>query len=282
MRHYWQLIRPGVLAGVLFSTMVAALTAGPRVPPWPLLAHLLLGTGVLMAGAAAMNQLLEHRSDAKMVRTAGRPLPRQTLTARQVTAFAVVSSVAAAVYLATLTTMPVALMAVLSWAVYVLIYTPLKRVTCWQTPVGAVGGATPVLLGAAAAGAVLSPMSLVLFGLVLLWQFPHTMAIAWIYRRQYAAGGVRVATVVDPTGRLAGRLALLGAGSLLPVSLIPPVLGWVGWTFGVVAMLLGLAHLTAAARFSRHPEEGSALVLRRVSAMHLPVLLTALLLAVRC
>jgi protoheme IX farnesyltransferase len=282
MRFYWRLIRPGLLVMVLFSMAMAALATGPRVLPWSELAHSLFGTGILIAGAGAINQLLERQSDARMTRTAGRPLPAEGLTARQVIVFAVLSSVLGMVDLAVFAKPAVTLLAALSWIIYVLIYTPSKRVTVWQTPIGAVAGALPMLLGTAAAGALRSPWSPVLFGIVFFWQFPHTMAIAWIYRRQYEAGAVKVATVVEPCGRLAGGWAFLGAAGLLLASLVPPVLSLAGWTFAVPAVALGVTHLAYAARFRRRPDDASASALWKVSLVHLPVLLAALLVDLRC
>ncbi len=281
MSHYWRLIRPGLLATVLFSMLVAAITTGQEVPPWPLLAHSLAGTALVVAGAVAMNQRVEQRSDARMARTAGRPLPAGQLTARQVGRFGVLCSAVGVCYLVKLAPLPVAVMAVLSWALYVIVYTPLKQKTLLQTPLGAVAGAIPVLLGAATANAIWAPMAWVLFGVVFFWQFPHTMAIAWTYRQQYAAGAMKVATVVDPSGRLAGRLALAGAACLLSVSLIPWLLSPSDWTFGVVALLFGLIHLVFAARFALRPNDATARALWRVSLVHLPLLLSALVLAVR-
>jgi protoheme IX farnesyltransferase len=154
-------------------------------------------------------------------------------------------------------------------------------VTLLQTPIGAVAGAIPILLGAATAEAILAPMSWALFGVLFFWQFPHTMAIGWIYREQYATSAVRVATVVDPSGRLAGRLALLGAACLLPVSLVPSILSLAGLTFGITALLSGMAHLALAARFAWRPNDATARALWRVSLAHLPLLLIVLVVTVR-
>lgn len=281
MSHYRRLVRPGLLATILLSMLVAAVTTGPEVPPWPLLVHSLVGTGMVVAGAIAMNQLVERRSDARMDRTARRPLPANHLTTRQVARFGVLCSAVGVVYLVELAPLGVALWALLSWALYVMVYTPLKRKTLLQTPIGAVAGAVPVLLGAAAADAIAAPMTWALFAIVFFWQFPHTMAIAWLYRRQYAAGGVKVATVVDPSGRLAGGLALLGIAGLLAASLVPWVLLPAEWPFGIMALLSGLAHLALAARFAWCRHDATARALWRVSLLHLPLLLLTLVPAVR-
>ncbi len=278
MSIYWRLIRPGLLLTVLFSMAIAALTAD-RPPPWPRLAHALLGTAMLIAGATAMNQLIERRQDANMARTASRPLPSGRATSRQVAAFAALGSLAGIGYLAVLEPPIVTLLAALSWSIYVLIYTPLKHASVWHLAVGAVVGAMPVMLGAATANAVFAPLSLALVGIVFFWQFSHTAAIGWIYREQYARGAVKVAAVVDPLGRLAGRLALFGAAGLLLASLVPAMLSTVGWPYVAVALPLGLAHLAFAAMFLSRPNDASARALWRISLAHLPILLTSLLLA---
>ncbi len=282
MSTYLRLIRPGLLATVLLAMAIAALTAGQQTPPWPRLMHAIFGAALLIAGASAMNQVLEQRQDAKMARTASRPLPSGRLTSRQVTVFAVLLSIAGIAYLAGFATPTVTLLAASSWAVYVLFYTPLKRASVWQTPVGALAGATPVLLGAATADAIFTPLSLVLFGIVFFWQFPHTVSIGWIYREQYARAEVKVAAVVDPSGKLAGKLAVFGASCLLPISLIPVMLSIAGWPYGLVALALGLTDLAIAVRFLGKPADAIAQNLRRMSLVHLPILLISLLLAVRC
>jgi heme o synthase len=274
---YWRLIRPGLLLAVLFSMAIAALSAA-EPPPWTRLTHALLGTALLIAGATAMNQLLEQRQDAKMKRTASRPLPSGQATARQVAMFALLSSLAGVGYLAALEPPLVTLLAALSWCIYVLIYTPLKRTSVWHTPVGAVAGAIPVLIGTATANAAFTPVSLALLGIVFFWQFPHTAAIGWIYRDEYARGAVKVAAVVDPSGRIAGRLAVVGATGLLLASLLPAILSTIGWPYVAIALSLGPAHLAIAAKFLAEPIDASARALWRISLVHLPALLTALLL----
>jgi heme o synthase len=277
MSAYWRLARPGLLAAMLFSMAIAALTAD-QPPPWPRLARALLGTSILIAGASALNQLMERRWDAAMERTASRPLPSGRLTVWQALTFAALASLAGIGYLAAMQTPAVTLLAASSWIIYVLIYTPLKRVSVWQPPVGAVAGAIPVLIGAATANAVFTPISLALVGIVFFWQFPHTAAIGWIYREQYARGGVKVASVVDPSGRLAGRLALVGAVGLLLVSIVPATRSTVGWPYVVIAVSLGLAHVVFASQFLGRPSDASARALWRISMVHLPTLLTTLLL----
>jgi protoheme IX farnesyltransferase len=162
---------------------------------------------------------------------------------------------------------------------YVWIYTPLKSVTLWQTPVGALAGAMPVLLGAAAVGALANPVAWTLFGVVFCWQFPHAMAIAWLYREQYALAEVKLATVVDPSGLAAGRLAVVGASAMLPLSMLPPAPGGVGaWLYAGCAVVLGLVFLFCAIGFLSRPGERTARRLFWASLGYLPLLLAAMLL----
>lgn len=277
MRDYWTLIRPRIVALVLVAMTAAAWTAGAEPPPWPRLLHALLGTALAIAGAVALNQRLELRGDALMPRTAGRPLPAGRLGRRQATFFALVISAAGLAYLplATGDWLLTGLTA-LSWLIYVGTYTPLKSRTVWQTPIGATAGAMPVLLGATVAGATFSPLALSLFAVVYLWQIPHSMAIAWLYRAQFAAAEVKLATVVDPSGRTAGVLAVASAAMLLPLSLLPAVFALCDWRYAACAAILGAGYLGFAVRFLRRPDDTTARGLLRMSLVYLPMLLLAL------
>lgn len=172
----------------------------------------------------------------------------------------------------------VPLLAAVSWVLYVWMYTPLKRLSAWQTPLGAVAGAMPTLMGAAVAGTWPGgAMSLALFGVVYFWQFPHAMAVAWLYRDDLAAANLKVATVVDPSGRVATRLSLGGAMALLPVSLIPWFSGSTGWGYAATGTLLSLGYLGSATRFWLRADDSSARALLRTSLVYLPAICAALL-----
>jgi protoheme IX farnesyltransferase len=276
MGVYWRLIRPGLLTMVLASMAAAALMFG-RSPPWTGLAHALLGTGLLIAGATAANQLIERRRDARMARTASRPLPSGRASARQVAIFSLLCSLAGIGYLAALQPATLTLLAASGWCVYVLLYTPLKRISVWHVPVGAAAGALPVLIGAATVDAAFAPLSLALFGVVFFWQFPHTSAVGWLHREQYAQGAMKVAAVVDPSGGLAGRMALAGAAGLLTASVAPTFQAAAGWMYFAAAVSLGLAGMVLAARFLANPTDARARAMWRMSLVHLPLLLAALL-----
>jgi protoheme IX farnesyltransferase len=278
LKAYVSLVRPRIMIMVLFAMTAAAwITADQR--PGPRLLHALAGAAAVIAGAMALNQRLERAADAKMARTVDRPLPAGRLSDRQVTCFGLLATAAGLGWLAASTGPPVVALAAVSWLLYVCVYTPLKSITLWQTPIGAAAGAMPILLGAAAVGRPLSPLALSLFGVVFLWQFPHSMAVAWLYRRQFALADVKLATVVDPSGRTAGWLAVIPAAALLPVSMLPLAYTSAGLPYAACAAVLGAIYLGCAIGFLRHAEDTTARRLLRASLVYLPLLLAALLLA---
>jgi heme o synthase len=274
---YWRLIRPRIVAMVLAAMSVSAWTAAEKTPDWLVLFHALLGTLGVIAGAIAFNQRIESGSDAKMPRTAGRPLPSGSLTPRQVTRFAVLATIFGLVYLAVFGNPLLAGLALLSWIFYVAAYTPMKKRSLWQTPVGAMAGAMPMLLGAAAVESLGSRLAWCLFGIMFFWQFPHSMAIAWLYRREFATAEVRVATVVDATGRTAGVLAVVGAALLLPIGLLPAFLSLARWEYAIIAGVLGLIYLRQSVQFYKWPCDANARRMLGMSLFYLPILLVILL-----
>jgi len=276
---YWALVRPRITAMVLVTMAAAAFSSSSYQPgSGILLAHALVGTGLVIAGAVALNQSLELRGDSRMTRTAGRPLPSGRLTRQQATAFGLASTAAGLVYLYLQATLTLVLLAGASWALYVGTYTPMKSRSAWQTPVGALAGAMPVLLGAAAVDGLTSVAAWSLFAVLFFWQFPHAMAIAWLYRREFAAAEVRLATVVDPSGRAAAAIAVLGAAALLPASLTPAWYGTPGTAYVAAALALGAMYLAAALAFARSPGDAAARWLLRASLVYLPGILAAIVL----
>lgn len=262
--------------------VVAAGVIGSWGAPDPLpLLHAMLGTTLVAASASAANQWLERRRDARMARTSNRPLPAGRLASSEVLAFIVVTLVAGGLHLTLLVNPLCAVSALVTWAVYVLAYTPLKTTSVLNTAVGAVAGALPVLIGWTAVGAPLDFRVLALLTLLFLWQFPHFMAIAWLYRRDYALGGYQMLTVVDPSGHRAGRQAAIAALLLLPVSFVPvlaaPGLGSILYVVG--ALSLGVGQLVCALLFWRNPSDQPARLLLRASLVYLPTLLVTLMLA---
>lgn len=274
---YVELCKLRIAALVLVTVGVSGLIARWGQPDVVSLLCALLGTLLVAASASALNQLLERRRDALMPRTADRPLPGGRISERQAVAFASLTLVAGVVWLALTAGWPTALLGLATWVVYVWIYTPLKSRTPLNTAVGAVSGALPVLMGwCAAGGTLLDVRAVALFLVVFLWQFPHFMAIAWIYRGQYARGGMQMATVVDPSGRTAGMQAVLAALALLPVSFVPALWAPGASWYLAAALALGAGQLVCAVAFFARLDESSARRLLRASLVYLPALLALL------
>jgi heme o synthase len=278
---YVELTKPRIAVLELVVVLAAGVVATWGQPDPARLASAMLGTLLVASSASAANQWLERRLDARMERTASRPLPAGRLGAGEAVVFAAVCLIAGELQLTYSVNAASAGWALLTWAMYVLAYTPLKVASPINTAVGAVAGALPVLIGWSAVGATLDRRALALFLTLFLWQFPHFMAIAWLYRNDYRCAGYKMLTVVDPTGRRAGWQAVLGALALIPVSIVPvlgtPGLGCLLYVAG--ACLLGAGQLAVAALFWRQTKDRLARLLLRASLVYLPTLLVMLMLA---
>jgi protoheme IX farnesyltransferase len=266
-----ELTKPRIVLMELVAVAVAAHLAAPwGVNSW-LLLHTVIGAGLVAASAGAFNQWLERGADARMIRTAGRPLPAGRLAQWQVIAFGIVTLVLGVLELAAQVSLATAGWAVATWLTYVLVYTPLKSRTPLNTAVGAVSGALPVFIGWSSTEAAIDMRALAVAAVMFLWQFPHFMSIAWLYRDDYARAGQRMLTVVDPTGLRAGAQAVIGALVLIPVSLVPALLPqagssavYCGW-----ALVLGTSQLVAAVLFLLARNDQSARRLLRASLVYL-------------
>lgn len=278
LADYVELTKPKIAALVLITVAVAAFVAAWGPPDPILLLHTLIGTTLVAGSASALNQWLEVDTDAQMERTAGRPLPAGRLTPRQVVWFGAVTIVLGTFYLAVAVNPLTAVLGVLTWTCYVWLYTPLKSRTPANTTIGAIAGAMPVLMGWASVGAPLDAKAFSLFLIVFLWQFPHFMAIAWLYRRQYGEAGLQMLSVVDPSGRRAGAQALVSALALVPVSLVPSVLGIAGGIYFAWAVVLGVGQLACAVAFLVQMDDASARRLLRASLVYLPAIMLLLML----
>jgi protoheme IX farnesyltransferase len=275
---YLELTKPRIGAMVLVTVAVAAFVANWGPPQTWLLLNTLLGTALVAASASALNQWLERDTDARMPRTANRPLPAERLSAAQVVGFAVVTILAGTIYLAMAAGPLTAALGLLTWALYVWVYTPLKKRTPLNTAVGAVAGALPVLMGWSATGAPLDLRAWSLFLIVFLWQFPHFMAIAWIYRGQYAAAGLKMLSTVDESGFRAGAQAVVAALVLIPVSLVPCLSQPAGEVYFGWALLLGSIQLMCATGFFMQLSERAARRLLLASLVYLPAMMGLLVL----
>ncbi len=259
----------------MLLTAAAGFYLGARggVDVW-LLVHTLVGVALVAAGTNAFNQVRERDVDARMRRTQGRPLPSGRLTPRAAALFAGVISIVGVAYLALAVNLLTAGLAALTLASYVLLYTPLKRTTTLNTLIGAVPGALPIVGGWTAAGGAIGPAVAALFWILFLWQLPHFLALAWIYREDYQRGGLAMLSVHDPDGQRTGRMVLLYALALLPVSLLPTLLGVTGAVYFFGALALGLAYTSVSVAMTRAATPARAWRVFLVSIVYLPALLT--------
>jgi protoheme IX farnesyltransferase len=279
LSDYVELCKLRIGALVLVTVGVSGVIARWGQPDVLPLACSLLGTLLVAASASVFNQILERQRDARMPRTADRPLPAGRISPAHAAAFGTMALVAGLAWLLLTVDWTTALIGLSAWAAYVLLYTPLKTRTPLNTAVGAVAGALPVLMGwTAAGGSLLDPRAGALLLVVFLWQFPHFMAIAWIYRRDYARGGMQMATVADPSGRSAGLQAVFAALALLPASFVPALWAPGASWYLAAALVLGLAQLLCAIAFFIRLDEHSARRLLRASLVYLPALLVLLML----
>ena len=271
LSDYWMLTKPEVNLLVLISTL-AGFYLGSRGPlRWMLLASTLFGTFLVASGTATLNEYMERIYDGQMRRTANRPLPAGRLTPREALVFGLALAAAGALLLAWEVNMLGSLLALLTLLSYLGAYTPLKRKTVLCTLVGAAPGAIPPLIGWAAARGSLSSEAWVLYLMLFLWQFPHFMSIAWMYRRDYARAGY----LMLPSGRHQGRtmaLQVLGFSALLiPVSMIPALTGEVHLTYVLGAVIAGLLFLYYGARLAVVRSNALARRVLVLSVIYLPL-----------
>jgi protoheme IX farnesyltransferase len=270
---YLELTKPRVTLLTVSTTAFGFYLASIDTLELSLLFHTLLGTVMLVGGTSVLNQFLERETDAKMHRTEQRPLPSGRLKAENAMLFGLVLGVAGVLYLAVRTNLLTAFLGCLAAVAYLFVYTPLKTRTPWCTLVGAFPGAIPPLLGWAAARGDLDFDAWALFAILFLWQFPHFLAISWLYREDYRRGGFSMGPLVDLDGRKTSSRIIVYCLVLLPVSLVPWISRLAGFTYLFGALILGLMFLAFGieAAFSR--TKMSARRLLRASVVYLPLLL---------
>jgi len=270
------LTKPRLNFLVLITTLGGMYIAAPEGVPLALLLHALVGTALVAGGAAALNQVWEHETDGLMRRTRLRPIPGGRLRVADGTWFGTLLSAAGLIELTWKVNPLAAAVAAATLVSYVFVYTPLKRRTPLSTLVGAVPGALPPVIGWAAATGTIAIPAVVLFGIVFLWQMPHFLAIAWLYRDDYRQAGMPLLPAVEPDGRRTGQQALLYAAALWPVSLLPAVVHIASAPYSVVATVLGFGLIALSALFARERNTTTARRLFLYSIIYLPLLWGAL------
>jgi protoheme IX farnesyltransferase len=272
------LVKARLTTLVLLTTLVGFYVGWRGPMDFALLLNTLAATALVAAGAAALNQLLEREYDAKMRRTQNRPLPSGRLQPTTVTLFGGICAVAGLVYLALAVNLLTCVIGAVTLISYLFIYTPLKRVTWMNTLVGAVPGALPPLMGWTAARGELSGEGWALFAILAFWQIPHFMAIAWMYRDEYARAGFKMLPAMDPDGHRTGQQAVSHTLALLVVALCPFVFKLAGPVYLAGALILGAGYLGCAIQFSRQLTLARARQLFLASILYLPLLLAVMVL----
>ncbi len=273
LADYWALTKPDVNLLIAITVLVSfclARATALQTFPYTLLIHTLLGTLLIAGGTGALNQLVERRFDSQMRRTARRPLVAGSISPVHALWFGILVSVGGAAYLAFAVNLLSSLIAGLTLASYLAIYTPLKRRTPMCTLVGALPGAAPPLIGWAAASGGLSVEAWLLYSMLFLWQFPHFMAIAWMYREDYDRAGYQVLPRGKARHRFVAFQSIIPAFLLVPISLIPAILGDEGRIYFLGTTLLGLTFLYCATQLAFYRSNVIARQLLFASIIYLP------------
>jgi protoheme IX farnesyltransferase len=270
---YLELTKPGIVRMVLITAAAGFFMASGVQLDVMLLLHTLLGIALVASGACALNEYVERDADARMQRTALRPIPSGRIAPRVALHFALAVSTLGLLHLLAFVGLPTALIVGVTLASYVFVYTPLKRRTWTATLVGAVPGALPILAGSVAASGRVTAVGVALFGILFLWQMPHFYALAWLYRDDYARGGFRLLTIDDPTGARTARQIVLFGVSLFAVSLLPVILGLSGGLYLAAAIVLGGVFVALGIAMAVRRDERRAVRLFLGSVAYLPLLL---------
>jgi len=266
------LAKPRLNLLVVASALAGYAMAGGDLSQVSQVVATIVGTALVAGGASAYNQILERRTDALMLRTRLRPLPDGRLQVGDALVFATALSALGLGTLAAGVNTLCAMVALATLLSYVVVYTPLKRATSFATVIGAIPGALPPVIGWTAGREDLGQGAWLLFGIVFLWQLPHFLAIAWMFREDYARGGFPMLPVLEPDGRSTGRQAVIYTAALIPLSLAPTLIGLTGRTYFVGALALAAIFMTLTARFAMSRSRLDARRLFFGSIIYLPLL----------
>ena len=279
LADYWTLTKPEVNFLIVMTTLAGFYLGSPEGHlRLLLLVHTLVGTLLVASGTATLNQYLERRYDARMRRTARRPLPAGRLAPVRALWFGILLSTAGGFYLALAVNWLACALAAFTLLSYLLLYTPLKRKTPFCTLIGALPGAVPPLIGWAGARGSLSAEAWVLYAILFLWQFPHFLSIAWMYREDYYRAGYQMLPVGDPKGNSMAWQVVLFSLALIPVSLIPTFLGFEGIAYFLGALALGLGFFFYGTRLALDRSNSLARRLVFGSVVYLPLVWTLMIL----
>ncbi|HVZ41513.1 MAG TPA: heme o synthase [Candidatus Kapabacteria bacterium] len=274
--EYVELTKPRLTMLSVLTTLGGFYMASQGALDVPLLVHTIIGTSMCGAGCGALNMFVEREHDAKMRRTMQRPLPSGRLIPAEALLFGLILAVGGVTYLALAVNLLTAILGAATVVSYVLLYTPLKRLSTLNTVVGAIPGALPPVMGWAAVRGSLDIEALVLFALLFFWQMPHFLALAWMYRNDYERAGYKILSVLDRDGGSTSRQILLYTSALLPVSLLGTTIGMTGPYYFYSALALGVGFLALGLRLAFTRKNKHAKHLFYYSLLYLPLIMLAM------
>ena len=269
---YFELTKPRIAFMLTLTSAAGFYLGSDKGFNWMLFVNSMFGITILAFGVATLNQYIERFTDALMERTAKRPLPSGRLSANEALIFGSLLTIFSEIYLAYFVNGLTAILGLVVIVGYVFLYTPLKTKTSASTAIGALPGALPPLMGFTAAANEITLSAWILFAMLFLWQFPHFLAIAWMYQEQYAKAGILMLPVVEPEGKLTARQIVMFTILLIPVSLAPYFFGFAGLIYLIGAIILGAWFLFASIQAARAKSIPQARKLLLVSVLYLPLI----------
>ena len=270
---YLELSKLNILSLVWVSTFLGYYLAGSGVESWPHLLLTLLGTSMTASGSGALNHYLERETDKQMIRTKNRPLPAGLINPAEVLSFGVLMVLIGTTLLVSQINALTGFIALLTSFLYIMVYTPLKKITWLNTSIGSIPGALPIIGGWAASSETIGTMAWILFAMMYLWQHPHFYAIAWMCREDYADAKLKMLPVVDSSGSSTLRQIFWHLLLMVPISIIPVIQGYLGNIYLAGVVIITCAFFVSALPFARDMSHKNALLLLKASVIYLPVLL---------
>ena len=270
---YLELSKLNILSLVLVSTFLGYYLAGPGIKSWPHLILTLIGTSMTASGSGALNHYLERETDKQMVRTKNRPLPAGLINPAEVLSFGVLMVLVGTTLLVSQINALTGFIALLTSFLYILVYTPLKKITWLNTSIGSIPGALPIIGGWAASSDTVGTMAWILFALMYLWQHPHFYSIAWMCREDYAEAKFKMLPVVDSSGNSTLRQIFWHLLLMIPISIIPVIQGYLGSIYLIGVVVITSVFFASALPLARDMSHKNALLLLKASVVYLPLLL---------
>tara|TARA_Y100000766_G_scaffold30475_1_gene21209 strand:- start:3358 stop:4245 length:888 start_codon:yes stop_codon:yes gene_type:complete len=270
---YLELSKLNILSLVLVSTFLGYYLAGPGIKSWSHLILTLIGTSMTASGSGALNHYLERETDKQMVRTKNRPLPAGLINPAEVLSFGVLMVLIGTTLLVSQINPLTGFIALLTSFLYILVYTPLKKITWLNTSIGSIPGALPIIGGWTASSDTIGAMAWILFAMMYLWQHPHFYSIAWMCREDYAGAKLKMLPVVDSSGGSTLRQIFWHLLLMIPISIIPVIQGYLGNIYLVGVVVITCAFFASALPLARDMSHKNALLLLKASVIYLPLLL---------